>query len=118
MTLPAHLLVHQAAWLRPATTVNAYNDTVVDWDAATSTTIRVRLQQEARDEVADESRDTFVQRATVWANEDGISGSDRLVIGSTTWEVAGPPALVADAVGTHHLEATVRAVSGIPAVTA
>lgn len=116
MSLPQHLLVHAATWLVAGTTTNDYGDTLPDWDTATSTTIAVRLQQEFRDEVSDESRDTLSQRATVWANETGISGSDRLVVGGTTWEVLGPPALVADGVGTHHVEFTVRAVSGVPSV--
>lgn len=110
--IPDRLLVHDATWLIPGTTTDAYGGSAPDWDAATSTAIRCRLEQASRDETTDETRDALVQVWRMWANETGIAGRDRVTALGLTFEVDGPPALVADGTGTHHVEATLRVVAG------
>ena len=110
--IPAGLLVHAATWVAPGTDIDAYGNTVPDWDAATSTAIRCRVEQASRDETSDETRDALVSTWRLYANETGITGRDRVVALGLTFEVDGPPALVADGAGTHHLEATLRVVGG------
>ena len=110
--IPERLLLSEATWLVPGSSSDMYGNTLPDWDTATSTTTRVRLEQLTRDEQSDETRDALVATFKMFTNETGIRGRDRITIGGITYEVDGPPDLVTDRAGTHHLEATVRWVAG------
>lgn len=110
--IPAGLLVHAATWVAPGSTTDTYGNTIPDWDTATSTAIRCRIEQSTRSETADVTRDALVASWRLFANETGIAGRDRITALGLTFEVDGPPALVADGAGTHHLEAVLRTVEG------
>lgn len=110
--IPDRLLPHTATWLAAGTATDTYGNTVPDWDNATATTIRCRLEQATRAETVDETRDALTQTWRLYTNTTGIAGRDRIAALGLLLDVDGPPALVADRTGTHHLEATLRVVEG------
>lgn len=110
--IPDRLLIVEASLVKAGTAVDAYGNDVPAWDAVTATPIRCRLEQATRSETTDETRDALVGTFRLFTNDLTVQGRDRIVVGLTTYEVDGPPALVADGAGTHHLEATLRWVEG------
>jgi len=110
--IPDRLLPTTATWLRPGAATDAYGNLTPDWGSATATAIRCRVQQATSDERADETRDALVRTWRMWSNETSIRGRDRVTVDGAVFEVDGPPALVFDGVGPHHLEATLRRVEG------
>ena len=114
MSIPGRLLPTTAQWLVAGAIPNAYGDYDQAWGYGygSTTTITCRIEQATRSEQDDETRDALVRTATMWTNTAGIAGRDRVIADGLTWEVAGPPALVQDAAGAHHLAATLRLVEG------
>ena len=110
--IPDRLLVHSATWLVAGTGTDPYGNTTPDWDRATSASLRCRVDPRPGSETDDEQRDALVATALLLCNETRVAGRDRLVVGSVTWEVDGPPRVVPDGVGAHHLEADLRQVAG------
>lgn len=114
MGIPAHLLIHTATRVRAATSTDAYNNTVTDWGVAASrTNMAAWLQQNTRTEPRSDGRDPLEQTWLLITNEADVLGTDRFEIDGTTYEVEGPPEKVyAPPAGYHHLETTLRQVTG------
>ena len=108
--IPAALLPTTATWLVASATTDMYGNTQPSW--STGTPIACRVDQQARSETDDETRDAVAGRWLLLTNELGIGGRDRVVVGTVTYEVDGQPWVVTDFSGAHHLEATLQAVAG------
>jgi hypothetical protein len=113
MGIPSYLLIHTATRVRAATSTDSYNNTVTDWGAAASRTdMAAWLQQNTRTEPRSDGRDPLEQTWLLITNEDDVLGTDRFEIDGTTYEVEGPPEKVYTPAGYHHLETTLRLVTG------
>jgi hypothetical protein len=117
MSLPAHLLPHTVTLVRPASTADAYGNTVYDYGAgATRTAITAWIQQDSRTEPREDGRDALVQAWLVLTNHADILGTDRIEwtgpAGALVFEVDGPPEPTYTPAGLHHTEATLRVVTG------
>lgn len=110
--IPTGMLPHTASCLTPGSTTNTYGDQVGDWGYPTVRTFRCRIEQVAASETIDPGRDALVATYRIYANDLGIGGRDRVVVEGVTYEVVGPPHLVAGRSGTHHLEALLRVWDG------
>lgn len=108
--LPAHLLIHSVTWIVPSTSTDAYGNTIRTYGSGTA--ITGRMQQNAGTEPLSEGRDPLEYRWTLFTNQDGISGYDRIVFGSLTFEVDGPPDPQYGAGAFHHAEVALRLVRG------
>lgn len=108
--LPAALLIHSATWIVPTVTTDAYGNQQRTYGSGT--TITGRFQQDKASEPLTEGRDPLVRNWTLFTNQDGISGFDRIVFGSLTFEVEGQPSPAYGATGFHHAEVTLRLVEG------
>jgi head-tail adaptor len=108
--LPASLLIHTVSWIVPTTSTDAYGNTVKTWGSGTS--ISGRVEQNKADEPREDGRDAAEREWTLFTNQDGISAKDRIVFGSLTFEVEGPPAPTYGATGFHHAEVHLRLVEG------
>lgn len=110
MGLPASLLIHSATWIVPTTSTDGHGNTVRTYGSGTS--ITGRFQQNAAAEPRTDGRDPLVRQWTLFTNQDGISGLDRIVFGSLTFEVDGPPAPTYDGSDFHHAEVALKLVDG------
>lgn len=110
--IPERLLPTTATLRRAAATVDPYGNAGPDWANATTSTITCRIEQVQRSETDDETREALVGTFRLFTNALTVAGRDRVVAGGVTYEVAGPPAVVADGATSHHLEATLRVVEG------
>jgi hypothetical protein len=100
--------------IRPSVLSDANGNQVRNYvvPPAASKDMAAWLQQDTRKEPISEGRDPLEQIWTMATNDDDIQGYDRIVFGSLTFEVEGPPAPVYTPAGYHHTEATLRAVAG------
>lgn len=114
MSLPAHLLPHTVARVRPSTSTDAHGNTVRNYTVppATSANISAWVQQDNRKEPLSDGRAALEQLWLLMTNETDILGRDRIIFGSLTFEVEGPPEPVYTPAGFHHTEATLRKVDG------
>ena len=117
MAIPAHLLPHQVVIVRPATATDAYNNTVLDHDAATRTTVAGWLQQDQRADYFPDGRAPVEQRWLLLTNHADIATGDRVEwaghpSGAVTFDVHGPPEPAYDAGSYHHTETTLRLLAG------
>lgn len=114
MGIPDGMLPHTVTRIRPSTSTNTYGDAALDYTVppATSTSMAAWLQQDNRTEELSEGRAPLDQRWLLMTNESDVAGRDRIVFGSLTFEVEGPPEPVYTPAGFHHLEATLRVVEG------
>lgn len=113
MGVPDHLLPHTVTRVRAATSTDAYNNTVTSWgESASRTTMAGWLQQNTRTEPRSDGRDPLEQTWLLVTNDDDVLGTDRFEIGAATYEVEGPPEPVYTPAGYHHLETTLRLVTG------
>lgn len=117
MGVPVALLPHSVTRVRPADTTDGYNNTVRDYGvAATRTAADVWLQQDDRSEPRAEGRDADVQTWLLIANDSDWVAFDRVEwsgpVGDILFEVDGPPEPVYTPAGLHHIEATLRVVTG------
>lgn len=119
MGVPAGLLVHSVARIRPSTSTDAHGNDVKTYTVppATSLSFAAWLQQDDRAEPRTDGREALTQRWLMISNETDVRGGDRIVwaTGGLTFEVDGPPEPAytpASATAAHHLEATLRVVEG------
>lgn len=112
--LPTVLLIHTVTWIVPSTSTDVYGNTVRSYTApaATSTSITGRMEQNAGTEPLVEGRDPLERRWTLFTNQAGISGYDRIVFDGLTFEVEGPPSPAYGAGAFHHAEVGLRRVDG------
>jgi len=114
MGLPAAMLPHTVQRIRPSTSTDAYGNAVRNYTVppATSLDVAAWVEQDTRKEPLTEGRDPKEQTWLLLCNEQDIQANDRIVHGSLTFEVAGPPAPIPTPAGYHHTEATLRKVDG------
>lgn len=116
--VPERLLAQQVTVVRPATVVDAYNNTTLDYGAgATRTPITAWLQQEQRTEQFRDGRDPLDERWLMITNASDILGIDRIEWadhprGAVVFELDGPPEPAYTPSSLHHYEATLRLVQG------
>ena len=108
--IPSTLLIHTVVWIVPSTSTDSYGDTVYTYGSGTSITGRV--QQDTGTEPISDGRDPLEYRWTLFTNQEGIAGRDRIVFGSLTFEVEGPPSPQYGAAAFHHGEVAMRKVAG------
>ncbi len=92
------------------TTTDAYGATVPS--AWSSSPITGRVDQQSRSEDQFRGRDASVSQWLLLTNTATVAASDRIVDGSSTYEVEGPPWPVYAGSAVHHYEATLRVVTG------
>lgn len=110
MGLPESLLIHSVTWIAPTVTTDAYGNEKRTYGSGTA--ISGRMQQDHATEPLSDGRDPLVGRWTLFTNEDGISGFDRIVYDGVTFEVDGPVTPSSDGAGFHHAEVLLRQVTG------
>ena len=108
--IPTSLLIHSVTWIVPTTSTDAHGNTVRTYGSGT--TISGRVQQDQAAEPLSVGRDPLERHWTLFTNQDGISGFDRIVFGSLTFEVDGPPAPRFGGSGFHHAEVALKLVDG------
>lgn len=114
MGVPASMLPHSVSRIRPSTTTDDYSNTTLVYAVppATSAAMAAWLQQDDRTEELSEGRDPRVQRWLMVTNDADVAALDRIVFGTLTFEVDGPPEPVYTPSGYHHTESTLRLVEG------
>lgn len=112
--VPAALLIHTVAWIVPASTTDGHGNVVRNYTVppAASTSIAGRMQQDQGDEPLSEGREPLERRWTLFTNQSGIGGYDRIVFDGMTFEVDGPPAPAYGGTAFHHAEVKLRQVAG------
>lgn len=108
--IPASLLIHTVTWIVPTTSTDTYGNTTRTY--GTGTSITGRMEQNTAAEPLSDGRDPLERGWTLFTNQDGIAGYDRIVFGALTFEVEGPPAPTYGATGLHHAEVVLRKVDG------
>ena len=108
--IPVSLLIHTVTWIVPSTSTDTYGNTVRTYGSGTS--ITGRMQQDTAAEPLADGRDPLERRWTLFTNQAGISGYDRIVFDGITFEVEGPPAPTYGAADFHHAEVGLRVVNG------
>lgn len=113
--IPARLLTTAASVLKAGAGTDRYGDTTDDWASATSHPITLWLDPPTRQggtESYQPERNTTVTEVTAYTNDLDIDAYDRVVVGSDTYEVLGPPAAFTrpGVAGVHHLELQLRLV--------
>lgn len=117
MSLDPDLLPHTIVLVRPASSTDAHNNVVLDYDVgtATRTTItNVRLIQRTAAEQYAEGRDPDVETWDMLTNEADIVSTDRIewashpARGAVTFEIQGPPMPRYDGGSFHHTKAPLR----------
>lgn len=113
--IPERLLLHTVTRVRPVVTADTYGDRVLDHTSSTDrVTMSARLQQDQRRESYDLGREPLEQLWTMFTNVDDLAADDHVEWPerSMTFTVHGPPEPTYDAVGFHHIEATLRVLEG------
>lgn len=112
--LPPHLVPHTVARIRPSTGTDAHNDQTLTYTVppAASKDMAAWLQQDNRSGPISDGRVASEQVWLMLTNDTDVVDKDRIVFGSLTFEVDGPPGTVYTPVGTHHLEVTLKIVTG------
>lgn len=110
MGVPEHLLPHTLTLTHPTTSTDAYNDTTLTYSGGTS--ITAWLQQNTRTEPHTDGRNPLEQTWLLVTNEEDVRGRDRVTFDDAVYEVEGPPEKVYTPAGFHHVEATLRVVTG------
>lgn len=112
------LLADEAVIVRPATTVDRYGNTTLDWATATSTTVKTRISQRSADELATAgggSQGRTGEQSTwiMYVEPDvTISAADHVEWEGDTFEVVGKPLPAKTPRGLHHYECQLRLIVG------
>lgn len=121
MGIPARGLPHSITRVRPATSTNGYGDTIYDYTEAGGATrtagIAAWLQQDQRSETYSDGRTSNEQNWLLLTNESDIETHDQIEwadhpTGAKTFTVEGPTEPAYTPAGFHHLEATLRILTG------
>lgn len=114
MGIPAHLMPQTFTRVRPATTVDRYNNTVADYGVAASrvTDIPGWLEQTSGTEPAEAGRDPLQRTWLLITNYTDVLGRDRIEVGALAFDVEGPPQPVYTPAGLHHYEIQLRVTEG------
>lgn len=113
MGVPDLLLPHTVTRVRPATSTDAYNNTIYDHgDAAARADLSAWMQQDKRARPRSDGRDPLVDWWLLITNEQDLNGRDRIEFNGTVFEIDGPPEPTSTPAGFHHTEATLKAVRG------
>lgn len=110
--IPSSLLPYVVTIVRAGTTTDRYGNEVRDWANATRTSAPAWIEQQKPTEDTND-RD---QLASTWllilpATVD-VNGNDRIEHNGETFEVVGPPTVVHNMRGPHHIEAQLSWVRG------
>lgn len=107
------LLVHDITVVRAGAATDRYGAAEKNWDAATETDIKGWVTQISGIEDRTDGREAQVGTWVLYALDTAdILGGDRVVWGSYTFEVDGPPNRAWTPRGEHHVEARLRLVEG------
>jgi hypothetical protein len=113
MGIPAHMLPQTVTRVRPSTSTDTYGNTTYNYASPTSSTsMTAWLQQDSRAEPLSDGRAALEQVWLMVTNDSDVLGRDRITFGTLVLEVDGPPASVYTPAGFHHLESTLKVVSG------
>ena len=106
-------LMTQAVTVERAPLVDGHHgDDVRDWDNATTTPAVAWIAQENRAEVLTD-RDAEISHWTgYFPVGTDLAAADRVRRGDELFEVDGPPNIAPTPAGPHHVEATLRIVTG------
>jgi hypothetical protein len=108
----AGLLVHDVTILRATTTTDRYGNLTVTWSTPTETAVKGWISQRSRSE-ENTQRDAQISDWVLFVPADtDIVGGDRVTWNGVTYEVDGPPWRAWTPRGEHHVEASLRVVSG------
>lgn len=112
--IPPHLLPHTVQRIRPNITTDTHGDQKLEYAVppATSADMAAWMQQDSGKESRDDGREPQERDWLLITNDQDIQGRDRIVFGSLTFDVEGPPAPVYTPGGYHHTESTLRKVDG------
>lgn len=112
--IPARLLPRSLTWIQPGTVTDAYGNPgeASFTTGTTSTTITGRIDQSTTAETNDETRDLAISARVLLTNELGITSGDRIVDGTTAYEVTGAPFIVDTPRGPHHAEVRLTLLGG------
>lgn len=106
------LLTQTVTFVRAGSTENRYGDDEKDWAAATRTTTKGWVAQQAHSE----DRDQREARVSGWvlfvAPTVDVTGLDRVEWNDLTFEIDGPPLPAYRPQGLHHYEVPLRLVEG------
>ena len=106
------LMVQAVTILTPGAATSRYGDTAKNWAAATETETRGWISQRARTENLDGREAQVTGWVLYLPPATTITGRDRLLWGDLTFEVDGPVLPAYTPRGLHHLEVSLRAVTG------
>lgn len=110
--LPLHLLQRPITIITPAESVDRYGTTVLNWATATTRVVLGDLQPKGASE-DEEGRSLQVATAVLYLRPNsGLTGHERIRVDDVTYQVIGPPQIVARLGVPHHMIANVRAVEG------
>lgn len=103
---------HTVTIVRPASGVDGYGDPSEDWGQTTSTWSAAWVQPRSTSEV-NGGRTAVLTEWMAFLPEDApIAAGDRLVWEGRTYEVDGEPAVLWNPSGPHHVEASLKRITG------
>ena len=106
------LMVHPISILRAAAAADVYGNTTDNWAGATAVdTYGWVTQETAGEDTADRDQQTRLWKLYAPADTD-ITGHDRVVWDTLTFDVVGPPHRAWTPRGEHHIEADLKLVEG------
>lgn len=106
------LMVHDVAILTAGTTTDRYGNLVLNWGTATSVSAKGWITQRPGSEDL-LNRDAQIAEWVLFLEAGTpITGHDRVMWEGIMFEVAGPPQRAWTPRGEHHVEATLRAITG------
>lgn len=107
------LLVHDITVRRAGTATDRYGAAVKSWVSPTDTSVKGWITQTIGTEDRADGREAQIGSWVLFLPADtDILGGDRVVWGTTTFEVDGPPLRAWAPRGEHHIEARLRVVAG------
>lgn len=110
--LPFRLLRQPITVVKPAETQDRYGTTILDWDNATRQTVLGDIQPRTSSE-DEQGRSLQVSTAVLYLRPNApLTGRDRVEAAGVTYQVLGPPQVVARLGEPNHMVVNVRAVEG------
>lgn len=98
--------------LHPGSVTDRYHHVAPDWATATATTVNAWVAQRTSSEF-DQGRVTITTSLGLFLDASAaIAPGDRVLVDGDTWEVDGRPLPARTPQGVHHLEVSLRMVTG------